>query len=99
MDMITLALDGAWKVLAAGLVLGAGLPALFALSVRGMAMANGTALLGATKARPWGRVLAWALLAVILLAVAYGLMFIVATGFGKTVSFEHVFPLIVDKKK
>ena len=45
MDMITLALDGAWKVLAAGLVLGAGLPALFALSVRGMALANGTALL------------------------------------------------------
>lgn len=99
MDMLLLALDGAWKVLAAGLVLGAGLPALFAVSVRGMAMANGTALAGAAKARPWGRVLAWVLFAVILLAVAYGLMFIIATGFGKTVSLEHVIPVLVDKKK
>ena len=41
MDMIPLALEGAWKVLAAGLVLGAGLPVLYAFAVKGMAMAQG----------------------------------------------------------
>lgn len=99
MEMVVLALDGAWKVLAAGLLLGAGLPALFAVGVRGLAMANGGALGSSSTPRPWGRVLAWVLFGVILLAVAYGLTFIVATGLGKTVSFEHVVPWLVDKKK
>ena len=41
MNMIPLALDGAWKVLVAGLLLGAGLPVLYAFAVRGLAMARG----------------------------------------------------------
>ena len=41
MNMVPLALDGAWRVLAAGLVLGAGLPVLYAFAVRGLAMAKG----------------------------------------------------------
>lgn len=100
MNMIPLALEGAWKVLAAGLVLGAGLPVLYALSVRGMAMAHGAgAVIGEQTAKPYGKVIAWALLLVILLAVSYGLSFIVATGLGKQVTFEHVIPWFVDKKK
>ena len=35
--------------------------------------------------------------AIVLFAVFCGIFFIVATGFGKGVSFEHVFPTIVDK--
>ena len=31
------------------------------------------------------------------LAVALGITVVVASGFGKTVSFEHVFPTLVDK--
>lgn len=100
MNMIPLALEGAWKVLAAGLVLGAGLPVLYALSVRGMAMAHGAgAVIGEQTAKPYGKVIAWALLLVILLAVSYGLSFIVATGLGKQVTFEHIIPWFVDKKK
>ncbi len=100
MDMIPLALDGAWKVLAAGLVLGAGLPIIYALSVRGMAMAHGAgAIIGQQTAKPFGKVFAWALLLIILLAVSYGISFIVATGLGKAVTFEHVIPWFVDKPK
>lgn len=100
MNMVPLALEGAWKVLAAGLVLGAGLPVLYALSVRGMAMAHGAgAVIGEQTAKPYGKVIAWALLLVILLAVSYGLSFIVATGLGKQVTFEHIIPWFVDKKK
>ncbi len=99
MNMIPLALDGAWKVLAAGLVLGAGLPVIYAFVVRGLAMAKGNgAVVGVQQAKPFGKILAWVLLLVILLAVAYGISFIVATGLGKAVSFDHVIPWFVDKK-
>ena len=99
MDMIPLVLDSSWKVLAAGLVLGAGLPVVYAFVVQGLAMANGKgAVIGQDVAKPAGKVLSWLLLLVIFLAVAYALSFIVATGLGKVVTFDHVIPWFVDKK-
>ncbi|MEV6930704.1 hypothetical protein AB0M46_40310 [Dactylosporangium sp. NPDC051485] len=101
---LSLALQAAWKVLLVGLVLGAGLPALFALGVRALAWgaggeaeahADGTA---GPKAQPIGTVLGWVCFAVVLLGVALGITFIVASGFGKALSFEHVYPTIVNKK-
>ncbi len=43
------AIDAVWKVLAIGLLLGAGLPALFSLGVRQLAVASGAE----AGARPW----------------------------------------------
>ncbi|GAB2566779.1 hypothetical protein Aab01nite_45890 [Paractinoplanes abujensis] len=85
MSNLGFALEGAWKVLAAGLVLGAGLPALFALGIR--------ALAGGRRGKP----IAYGLFAVVILGVLLGITFIVASGFGKTISFEHVYPTVVDK--
>jgi hypothetical protein len=80
------ALDGGWRVLLAGLALGAGLPILFAVGIRQTA-GGGT----------FGRATGYTLFAVVLLGVALGITFIVATGFGKALSFEHVYPTIVAK--
>ena len=44
MNNLALAADGAWKVLVASLVLGAGLPFVFALGVRARASAAGARL-------------------------------------------------------
>jgi hypothetical protein len=103
MHNVVLALQGAWKVLLASLILGAGLPALFALGVRSLAYGSGgeaqvheTGVTAPTP-RPIGTVVAWILFLIVLLAVALGITFIVASGFGKALSFEHVFPVIVDK--
>ena len=41
MNNLAIAMDGAWKVLVAGLLLGAGVPTLFALAVNGLATAEG----------------------------------------------------------
>lgn len=97
------ALNGAWQVLLAGLVLGAGLPVLFALGIRALAWGTGgdaqvheTGVTGPTP-RPAGKALAYTLFAVVILGILLGITFIVASGFGKTISFEHVYPLIVDK--
>jgi hypothetical protein len=103
MHNVTLALSGAWRVLLASLILGAGLPALFALGVRSLAYGSGGEAevhesgVTAPTPRPVGTVVAWILFAVVLLGVILGITFIVASGFGKALSFEHVFPVIVDK--
>ena len=44
-----------------------------------------------------GKLLAGVCFALVVLAVALGLTVIVAAGFGKQVSFEHVYPTLVDK--
>jgi hypothetical protein len=104
MHELTLALASGWRVLLAGLVLGAGLPALFAVGVRSMAWgaggeaevhAAGTA--AAPAAHPVGRLVATVCFLVVVLAVALGITFVVATGMGKTLSFEHTYPTITTK--
>lgn len=98
---LTLAAEALWKILAVGLVLGAGIPVLFSAGIRAMAYGAGgsaeTADAGTAAPHPLGRVVGVVCFAVVLLAVALGLTFIVATGFGKALSFEHVYPTLVDK--
>ena len=103
MQNLGFALEGAWKVLLAGLLLGAGLPALFALGIRSLAYGAGgdaevheSGVTGPTPHRG-GTVAGYAIFAVVLLAVLLGIAFIVASGFGKAVSFEHLYPTVVDK--
>ena len=91
MHNLGFALDGAWRVLLASLILGAGLPVLFALGIRSLASG------GEAPASVPARSLAYALFAVVVLGVLLGLTFIVATGFGKALSFEHIFPTIAAK--
>lgn len=103
MHNLGFAAAAAWKVLLAGLVLGAGLPMVFALGIRAMAFgAGGDAEAHASgsaggAAHPIGRVLGYLCFAVVLAGVALGITFIVATGFGKALSFEHIYPTLVAK--
>jgi hypothetical protein len=102
MHNLGFALEGAWKVLVAGLLLGAGLPATFAVGIRSMAYGQGgaaeTHAAGVIPAsHPVGRAVGVLCFAIVLAAVALGITFIVATGFGKTLSFEHVYPTLVPK--
>lgn len=93
------ALSGAWQVLVVGLLLGAGLPMLFALGVRGLAAAAGGRA-EAEPARPqaWGWPVAIVCFGIVAAAIIIGILVIVAPGFGMSVSFEHVIPTLVEKK-
>lgn len=98
MHNVTLAGEVLWKVALVGLVLGAGLPALFAVGVRGLALgtaAGGTAT--PRSAHPAGRVLAVACFGLVLAFVVAGLFVIIASGYGREVSFAHVYPTLVEK--
>lgn len=100
MHNVTLAFEAAWKVLVVGVILGAGLPALFAVGVRSMAygQGGGAEVAAGSAAHPAGRIIAGLCFLIVALAVVLGITYIVATGFGKAVSFDHVFPTITDKK-
>jgi hypothetical protein len=103
MHNLDFALQGAWKVLLAGLVLGAGLPLLFALGIRSMAYGAGGAAeahesgAAGPRARPLGTAVGYLLFLVVVLGVLLGITFIVASGFGKALSFAHIYPTIVNK--
>jgi hypothetical protein len=103
MHNLGFALEGAWKVLLASLILGAGLPTLFALGIRSLAFgAGGEAEVhesGVTgpAAHPLGTIVGWLLFLIVLAGVVLGITFIVASGFGKALSFEHIYPTIVNK--
>ena len=97
-DVVSLALRAVGQILVVGLVLGAGIPVLFSAGIRAMAYgAGGDAETSRAPGHPVGRVLAVVCFAVVVLVVATGITFIVASGFGKTLSFEHVVPTVVDK--
>ncbi|MCA2217779.1 hypothetical protein [Jidongwangia harbinensis] len=103
MHNLGFALEGAGQVLAVCLVLGAGLPALFALGVRALAYGTGgeprvhTTGVSAPTPNRIGTTVAYACFTVVVLAVALGITFIVASGFGKALSFEHIYPTLVNK--
>lgn len=99
MRSLELALQGAGKVLLAGLVFGAGLPVVYALAMRALTV-GATPADGDTPPQytALGRALAGALILIVVGGVVLGLVLIVASGFGKAVSFEHIVPVVVDKK-
>ena len=95
---LTLVGDALWKILLVALVLGAGLPVLFSAGVRATAYGvGGDAETSHEPGHPIGKVLAVLCFAVVVVAVALGITYIVASGFGKALSFEHVYPTIVDE--
>ena len=97
--MLDLFFDAAWKVLVAGLVFGAGIPVLFAAGIRFSAAgaSDGPATPPAPRSRALPMTLGTICFALAALAVALGILVVVASGFGKAVSFDHVYPTLVDK--
>jgi hypothetical protein len=104
--MYSLFWQDAWKILLYSLVLGAGLPVIYALGVRSLAI--GTARDGSSSAQteadtepvgrsPIGTVLATICFVIVVAGVAVGLAYIIASGKGEQLSFSHVYPTFVPK--
>ena len=102
--MLALFLSAVGQVAVVALVLGAGLPALFALGVRSFALASPDTtgrVAGSDSSRrlpaPVLQLAGALCYAIVVLAVVAGLTLIIATGLGQTVSFEHVIPTFTSK--
>ncbi len=88
MNNITLAFEGAGQVLLVGILLGAGLPMIFAFGIRALSYGvGGAADIEAHEPHLIGKVLAGLCFTVVILAVLAGVGAIVASGFGWEVGF------------
>lgn len=96
MNTLQLAAEGAWNVLSVALILGAGVPLVFAMGVRALAIGADPRI--DNRPSPLGRILAVVCFGAVVLAVSIGIAIIVAGGMGKKVSFDNVYPVFVDKK-
>ena len=101
MTTLQLLFEGASEVFVAGLVFGAGLPFVYAIALRVLtigstAYADPSGEIHSTP-RMSSRLFSGVLIAVVVAGIVVGMMIIVATGFGKEVSFEDIYPTIVDK--
>lgn len=98
MNTLWLALGGAWNVLWVGLLLGAGLPAIFALGIRALSYGvGGDADATDHIPHPAARVVAYLCFAVVLAAVAAGIGVIVAHGLGMRLVMDGLLPSFVAK--
>ncbi len=79
MSTILTSIAPIWKVLLVGLVLGAGLPALFALGIRGAAGTVTTDGRGSVSASPAGRALAAVCFLIIALVVVAAIVVLAAS--------------------
>ena len=97
--MGSLFFQAAWKVLAWSLLLGAGLPVIYALGVRSLAIgSDGSDGSDAEVGRsPLGRGLAAVCFFVVIAGTALGLLYIIASGKGEQLSFSHGYPTFVPK--
>ncbi|MFT3831743.1 MAG: hypothetical protein QM711_00255 [Micropruina sp.] len=86
------------QVVAISIIVGAGLPALFAFGVRALAVGSGgSAEVSGEAGKPAMKVVAWIAFALVLAVIAIGLAIIISSGFGYKVSFEHIFPTFIKK--
>jgi hypothetical protein len=94
---VRLAGEALWRVLLASLVLGAGLPAIFALGIRSLAWGTGgEAEAERTAPHPVGKVVAAILFLVVAYGVVSGILFVIATGRGEALDFSTVIPTFTE---
>ena len=101
MTTLQLLFEGASEVFVAGLVFGAGLPFVYAIALRVLtigstAYADPSGEIHSTP-RMSSRLFSGVLIAVVVAGIVVGMMIIVATGFGKEVTFDTIYPTITDK--
>lgn len=98
MNTLWLALQGAGNVLMFGLLLGAGLPAIFAFGIRALSWGSGT-MVNTDDHTPHlaGRIVGYACFGLVAVAIFLGVGTIVAHGMGMRLSFENIIPMFVPK--
>ncbi|MFT3861367.1 hypothetical protein [Micropruina sp.] len=86
------------QVALASILIGAGLPALFAFGIRALAVGSGgSAEVSGEAGKPMMKIVAWICFAIVLAVIAVGLAIIISSGFGYKVSFDHFFPTFIKK--
>jgi hypothetical protein len=89
-----------WKVALASLILGAGLPVLYASGIRSLAWGSGgDAEVTRARPNPVGKILAGVIFLIVAYAIVSGIVYIIATGKGSNydITFKNLIPEIQKK--
>ncbi|MDR1712270.1 MAG: hypothetical protein LBR58_10550 [Propionibacteriaceae bacterium] len=102
MNQVLAALDASWRILLVGILLGSGLPVLFALGVRALAWGSGGDAeehLASEVNKPslTGRLIAYTIFTVVVLMVLCGIGYIAAHGMGIRITFDGIVPVFSQK--
>lgn len=93
MHILNLFLKAIVDVLLVGVVIGAGLPALFSVGIKAMAWgAGGDAELSHEAGHPAGKAIGYLCFALVVLFIALGITIVVASGMGYHADFSHGLP-------
>lgn len=94
MSQLLLALQAGAQVLFAAILLGAGLPAIFAFGMRALAFGTGGSAEVDVEVppHPLGKALAGVCFGVVVAAILVGITWVVATGMGYSLVFDHLLP-------
>ncbi|SDD65149.1 hypothetical protein [Rhodococcus tukisamuensis] len=88
MDLLVTTANSLWQVILVGLLLGAGLPALFALGLRSLAAGSDVAADGTVTRRPLAVAGAVACFAIIVIAIVVGILFVMSDFLNHTFGIE-----------
>ncbi len=97
---VQFAFEAIWKVLLVSVLLGAGLPMLFAVGIRALAAGEGgTSEVSQARPKPLGKLAAGVIFLVVAYVIACGLVYIIATGKGANydIGFKYLLPEITKK--
>lgn len=88
MDLLSKTVDSLWQVVAVGLLLGAGLPAIFALGLRALDSRQTTDSATTTTRRPLALIAAVTCFAVVVIAIITGILFVMQGFLSHTFNIE-----------
>lgn len=98
MHMFSLFLTAIGQVALVGVIVGAGLPALFSVGIRALAYgAGGDAETSHEAGHPIGTVIAYICFALVVACIGLGIAIVVSSGLGYRVDFSHVIPTFAKK--
>jgi hypothetical protein len=101
--MLTTFFHDAWHILVWSLILGAGLPVIYAIGILCLSIGSPAAATASgadvqpPSRNPLGVALASICFLIVVAGVATGLLYVIAAGHGKQLSFDNGYPTIVAK--
>ncbi|MFD4180874.1 hypothetical protein [Rhodococcus sp. NPDC058514] len=88
MDLLSKTVDSLWQVIAVGLLLGAGLPAIFALGLRALDSGGTTDSTTTATRKPLAMIAAATCFAVVVVAIIAGILFVMQGFLSHTFNIE-----------
>ncbi|GAB2482002.1 hypothetical protein GCM10027030_15150 [Luteococcus sediminum] len=98
MHILSMFFSAILQVLLVGVIVGAGLPALFSLGIKSLAYGTGgEAEVDHAPGHPIGKLVAYLCFALVIASIAVGIAIVVSSGLGYRIDFSNIIPVFQKK--